>query len=76
MNFEEQERLEQLLRKCLPPTALRKEAGPKRDLWPEVLRRLDERTPALSLLDWALLAAVLALLASAPAVIPMFLYQL
>ena len=30
----------------------------KRDLWPEMRRRLDERTTRVSILDWALIAAI------------------
>ena len=39
-------------------TQLRADTELKRDLWPEMRRRLDERTLRVSLLDWALIAAV------------------
>ena len=32
----------------------------KRDLWPDMRRRLDQRTVRVPLFDWALAAAVLA----------------
>ena len=37
---------------------LRADTELKRDLWPDMRRRLDERTLPLSLFDWALIAAV------------------
>ncbi len=38
---------------------LRADPELKRDLWPDMRRRLDERTFRVSLFDWALAAAVL-----------------
>ena len=37
---------------------LRADTELKRDLWPDMHRRLDERTLRVSLFDWALIAAV------------------
>jgi hypothetical protein len=37
---------------------LRADTELRRDLWPDMRRRLDERTMRVSLLDWALMAAV------------------
>ncbi len=48
----------------------------QRDLWPQMLRRLDEQPQSVPWFDWALLAAVLAFLMLAPATIPVLLYQL
>ncbi len=39
---------------------LRADTDLKRDLWPDMRRRLDERTLRVSLIDWALIAAIVA----------------
>ncbi len=47
-----------------------------RDLWPQMLRRLDERVALpIPWLDWALLGLLGALLLTVPEAIPIFLYQ-
>ena len=52
----------------------------KRDLWPDMRRRLDEgideRTLRVSLLDWALLAAVAAWMIAFPEGVLALLYHL
>ena len=37
---------------------LRADTELERDLWPDLRRRIDERTVRVSLLDWALIAAI------------------
>ena len=58
---------------------LRTDAELKRDLWPDMRRRLDrrmdERTLRVSLLDWALLAAAAACLIAQPAGVLALLYH-
>jgi hypothetical protein len=73
--------MKKLLQQALPP--VNADAEPPRDLWPAMLRRLDEdtATPMQSGFNWAwfdrALAAGLALLiASFPASIPLLLYYL
>jgi hypothetical protein len=73
MNGAEQERMKQLLRQALPP--VHGDAEPARDLWPAVLRRLDQ-DQAPPWFDWALAAGLLAFAAFFPAAIPVFLYYL
>lgn len=79
MTTHDEERIRQLLQQALPP--VEKAYVPGRDLWPNMLRRLDAR-PAPPLLfrwvwfDWALLAALVAVIAIFPASIPMLLYYL
>lgn len=47
------------------------------DLWPEMLRRLDEQQPVrVPWIDWVLAAAVAATLLLFPSAIPALLYQL
>ena len=68
----EEEKIREMLRQALPP------ANPEleQDLWPRMLRRLDERTARMGWFDRLLLLAVSAGLIAFPAVIPQLLYQL
>jgi hypothetical protein len=84
MNTHYEERMKKLLRQSLPP--VKGDAGPERDLWPAMLRRLDAGTTARALSGWAwlngawfdgaLLAGLVGLIASFPTAIPVFLYYL
>jgi hypothetical protein len=84
MTEHDQDPMKKLLQQALPP--VKADAEPSRDLWPAMLRRLDEdsatqRAPAQTGFNWAwfdgALAAGLALLiASFPASIPLLLYYL
>ncbi|MGD0791351.1 MAG: hypothetical protein ABR920_06235 [Terriglobales bacterium] len=76
MNEHEQERIEQLLKKSLPPVGTRVGAELRRDLWPAMLKRLEARPTAVPWFDWALLAAVAAWLVFSPGTIPVLLYHL
>lgn len=76
---DEQTRLKKLLREALPPM----DAVPERDLWPAVLRRLDEDSAAPASAGWnwawfdgALAAGLVGLAALFPAAIPLALYYL
>jgi hypothetical protein len=48
----------------------------RRDLWPAMLRRLEEEPAAVAWFDWVLVAAVVAWALSFPEVIPVLLYHL
>jgi hypothetical protein len=48
----------------------------RRDLWPEMLRRMEQSEGRVPWFDWALLALAGAGLLLAPQIIPMLLYQL
>ncbi len=83
MKKQDENRIEQLLQKSLPPIDPASE--PSRDLWPAVLRRLDAESdrsvtaPGLlrhNWFDWALLAGLVLFALSFPATIPVFLYYL
>jgi hypothetical protein len=89
MSAQEEDRIKQLLRQALPP--VNAESEPNIDLWPGVLRRLDEKHMAQSQpvqswlgwvrlgsswFDWTLLAGVAAVTVAFPALIPLFLYYL
>jgi len=82
MNAHDEEQTKQLLKQALPPVA--SNAEPERDLWPAVLRRLDEDAVAprcatsqpVPWFDWALLGGLVVFAVSFPATIPVFLYYL
>lgn len=75
---QETNRMRQLLKSAMPPT--RAEPESPRDLWPAMLRRLDEQTSegvaSVPWFDWALGGALLAIAAMAPRTIPVILYYL
>jgi hypothetical protein len=68
-----------LLRQALP--SVEGDAGPERDLWPAMLRRLDAESAAPAFSGWAvfdgaLLAGLVGVAVLFPASIPVFLYYL
>ena len=73
MNNDQQNRIEELLKEALPPVG--SDAEPARDLWPAVLRRLDEKQAA-PWFDLALAGGIVALVSFFPAAIPVLLYYL
>ena len=73
----EQDRIKKLLRQALPPMGDTPDDAP--DLWPAMLRKLDEQTASrlhVPWFDWVLAGAVVCLLAAFPAAIPVLLYYL
>ena len=67
------EKLRALLKEAIPSPAPRLE----RDLWPRMLERMERRPIRVHWLDWALLAAILLVLAFVfPELIPQIAYQL
>lgn len=70
----EQERIRVLLRSAMP--AIAAEAEPSRDLWPDVLRRIDRDPLRVPWFDWALAAGLVALVAVFPTAVPVMLYYL
>jgi hypothetical protein len=73
MNAHEEDRMQQLLKKALPPVG---NAVPERDLWPAMLLRLDAQPPAPPWFDWALAGGLAVFAVVFPASIPVFLYYL
>jgi hypothetical protein len=67
-----EDELRTMLRQALP----RIERGEDLDLWPRMIRRLDERNARMSRLDRVLLLLISAGLILVPAIIPQLLYQL
>lgn len=48
----------------------------RRDLWPDLEKRLDERQKAVPWFDWILLGAAAAGLIALPQIVPVLLYHL
>lgn len=76
MNEHDEKRIEQLLKKSVPPIGARVDAESRRDLWPAMLQRLEARPSAVPWFDWALIATVAAWLLFFPGAIPVLLYHL
>ena len=73
MNHPDEQELQALLKREFLPVET---AELQRDLWPRMLRRLEAHAPRVPWFDWALAAAVAAMLLLFPNVIPALLYQL
>jgi hypothetical protein len=74
MNEKDDDRLKKLLREALPP--IEGEPDSDHDLWPDLVRRMDEKPATTPWFDWALLAGLIGLAAFFPTAIPVFLYYL
>jgi hypothetical protein len=74
MNKPDQHRTASFLRQALPPVENPGD-GPARDLWPQMLGRLDEKR-TVPWFDWAMLAGLCAVLLLFPASVPVLLYYL
>jgi hypothetical protein len=72
MNKQNDDKLVELLKQSIRPG----DSEPQRDLWPQMLRRLQQRSPAMPWFDWALLAVLALWLCLAPSAIPVLLYHL
>jgi hypothetical protein len=68
------ESMERLLRQALP--RVENDPEPARDLWPGMLRRLDERPAAVPWYDWALAGGLAVLTVIFPASVPVLLYYM
>ena len=75
MTHQDEKELQALLKREFPPFET---AELQRDLWPEMLRRLDAGLEPLRVpwFEWVLAAAVAAMLLLFPGAIPALLYQL
>lgn len=72
----EQKEMGQLLRKAVRPIDAGTDAEPARDLWPEMLKRLDPGRTEIPWFDWVLLGGVAMLVMLSPRVIPLLVYYL
>lgn len=66
--------IQNLLRQTLPP--IDRNTEPSRDLWPAVLKRMDEKSALPPWYDIALMAGLAGLAAFFPSAIPVLLYYL
>jgi anti-sigma factor RsiW len=73
MNEKNDTKLRDLLREAFRPPA---NAGLERDLWPRMLRKLDQGCAQRSWLDWILAALAGAWILVFPQAIPSLLYHL
>jgi hypothetical protein len=73
MNDYHEEEFRELLKRAMPRVA---DTELKQDLWPRMLRKMDETTIRASWLDWALLALLPVWFFFFPQVIPALLYHL
>lgn len=73
MNHANDQKLRELLKSALPPVG---DAVLRRDLWPQMLRKMEERSARVPWFDWALAALVLGWLFFWPELIPVLLYHL
>jgi hypothetical protein len=73
LQHEDAGELRALLKREFPPL---QNPEPQRDLWPQMLRRLDAQLLRVPWFDWVLAAAVAAALLLFPNAIPTLLYQL
>ncbi|HEU5399759.1 MAG TPA: hypothetical protein VFU86_00305 [Terriglobales bacterium] len=72
MSEQDEREIREALRRSFPPadTALR------RDLWPDVLRKVDTESHGVPWYDWALIAVMAALCLYAPRLILVLAYHL
>jgi len=73
MNEWTDEKLREALKAAFPPGAAEK---PVRDLWPQMLRRMEAKGPLVSWLDWAVVALSGVLLLVLPGAAPILFYFL
>jgi hypothetical protein len=72
MNERDVDEVGRILRRAMAPA----ETGLRHDLWPRMLRRLEEQPAAVPWLDWALVALLGAWVLFFPEAIPVLLYHL
>ena len=70
---DEHEKLGTLLRRSVRPMG---DSEPKADLWPRMLRRMEERAPSVPWFDWLIAGAPLLWFIFFPEHIPFMLYLL
>jgi hypothetical protein len=73
MNPQDDKELRDLLKQAIAPVA---ETELQRDLWPQMLQRLDQQPVRIPWFDWALAALLSAALVLFPGLIPALLYHL
>jgi len=69
----ELEQMRKLLKSALPALS---DTEPHRDLWPQMLRRLEQAPVRVPWWDWALLAGAIVAICAFPGVLPALLFHL
>jgi len=72
-NEENNKEMKELLKQAITPV---KDTELRRDLWPQMLRKLDQQRSRVPWFDWALAAILSAILFLFPGAIPALLYHL
>ena len=72
-NEENNKEIKELLQQAFAPL---KDPELRRDLWPQMLRKLDEQPPRVPWFDWVLAGILCAVLLLFPGAIPALLYHL
>ncbi len=72
MNEQDERVVKEALRKSFLPV----DTDLRRNLWPDLLRRIDAQSPSVPWYDWALIAAMAALLLYFPQLVLVFAYHL
>jgi hypothetical protein len=73
MNRQNDKEIQELLKRSIPSVV---NTELRRDLWPEMLKKLSEQPVRVPWFDWALAAILSALLIVFPEAIPALLYHL
>ena len=73
INEENNKEMKELLKQAVVPV---QDTELRRDLWPQMLRKLDQQHPRVPWFDWALAAILSAILFLFPGAIPALLYHL
>jgi hypothetical protein len=73
MNEQNDGQIQELLKRSIAPVS---DTELRRDLWPEMLKKLSEQPVRVPWFDWALAAILSALLIVFPGAIPALLYHL
>jgi hypothetical protein len=73
MNQKNDKDIQELIKQAIAPLS---DTELRRDLWPEMLKRLDEQPVRVPWFDWALAALLSAALLLFPGSIPALLYHL
>jgi hypothetical protein len=73
MNEQNDKEIKELLKRSIAPVA---DTELRRDLWPEMLKKLSHQPVSVPWFDWALAAILGALVIAFPGAIPALLYHL
>ena len=68
----DEQQIQAMLKRAFPPS----DTELRRDLWPDMLRRIDQHSRAVPWYDWLLIAAAAALVFALPRLLPVLLYNL